>query len=236
MTQQQLGTVATGLAAGLVGGLASMFLTSAVQAQADIVTARQVNLVDDSGHLRGVLSGRDERGLASLAFYDSQGQVRGVFGTQDDGTPVLRLLDNGGQLRLVAEVQGESALLVVGERGGRNGMLASVGDTPVLSLTDRGRIRLQMQLADDGAPSLDLLTSQGQRGAGMIVDSSDASVVTLYEAGASRVVLGVVQEAAVLNFSDSTRQRLVVGVAQNGRPSISFLNENGEVVQELPTP
>ncbi len=236
MIQKQQWTVVMGLAAGLVGGLASMFFTSDVQAQAEVVTARQVNLVDDSGHLRGVLSGRDERGLASLAFYDSQGQVRGVFGTQDDGTPVLRLLDDGGQLRLVAEVQGESALLVVGERDGRNGMLASVGDTPVFSLADRGRSRIQMQLADDGAPSLNLLTSQGQPGVGVIVSSSDASVVTLYEAGASRVVLGVVQEAAVLNFSDSTSQRLVVGVAKNGRPSISFLNENGEVVQELPTP
>jgi len=236
MIQKQKWTVVMGLAAGLVGGLASMFLTSDVQAQAEVVTARQFNLVDDSGHLRGVLSGRDERGLASLAFYDSQGQVRGVFGTQDDGTPVLRLLDDSGQLRLVAEVQGESALLVVGERDGRNGMLASVGDTPILSLSDRGRSRIQMQLADDGAPSLNLLTSQGQPGVGVIVSSSDASVVTLYEAGASRVVLGVVQEAAVLNFSDSTRQRLVVGVAQNGRPSISFLNETGEVAQELPTP
>ena len=236
MTQERLGTVVAGLAAGLVGGLAAMLLTSDVQAQADVVTARQVNLVDDSGLLRGVLSGRDERGLASLAFYDSQGQVRGVFGAQDDGTPVLRLLDTGGQHRLVAEVQGESALLVVGLRGGRNGMLASVGDTPVLSLADRGRSRVQMQLAADGAPSLDLLTSQGQPGARVIVDSSDAPVVTLYEAGTSRVALAVIQESAVLNFSDPTRQRLVVGVAPNGRPSMSFLNENGEVVQGLPEP
>ena len=236
MTQERLGTVVAGLVAGLVGGLAATLLTSGAQAQADVVTARQVNLVDDSGRLRGVLSGRDERGLASIAFYDPQGQVRGVFGAEDDGTPVVRLLDTGGQRRLVAEVQGESALVVVGEQDGRNGMLASIGGTPVLSLADRGRSRLQMQLADDGAPSLDLLTTQGQRGARVVVDSSDAPVVTLYEEGTRRVALAVIQRAAVLNFSDPTRQRLVVGVAQNGRPSISFLNENGEVAQELPAP
>jgi hypothetical protein len=236
MTQERLGTVLAGLAAGLVGGLAASLLTSGVQAQADVVTARQLNLVDDTGRLRGVLSGRDERGLASVAFYDPQGQVRGVLGAQEDGTPVLWLLDAGGQRRLVAEVQGDDALLIVGEPDGRNGMLASLGGNPVFSLSDAGRSRLQMQLAGDGAPSLALSTSQGQRGAGMVVDSSDAPVVTLYEGGTPRVALAVIQQAAVLNFSDPASQRLVVGVASNGRPSISFLNEKGEVAQELPEP
>jgi len=235
MVRARTVTVMIALVAGFGGGMVATLLTGGVHAQADVVTVRQINLVDDVGRLRGVLSGRDERGLASIAFYDTEGQVRGIIGTQETGSPVLRFLGSDGRSRLTAEVQGRDPVLVVGEEDERAVVLASFGGTPVLRFSDRQRARLQMQVGENGAPSLDLLTSQGQRGAAVVVDSNDAAIVTLYGGGQPRVVLGVTQQSAVLNLSDAASPRLVIGVAENGRPSITFINENGAVLEEFPS-
>ena len=230
-------TVCSMLIASLIGGAASnLLLMNRVEAQApaEAVTTSQLNLVGDGGRLRAVLSARDERGLASLAFYDDAGQVRGVFGIQPDGTPTMRMFTATGQSRLFAALQGDDALVVVGDENGRQGLLGALGGTPMLSFGDSGRTRIQMQIGDSGAPQLALFTSAGQRGATLAVGSDDAPLLTLYDAGRPRAAFGVVQQSTVLNLSDATRPRLVFGVAENGRPSVNFFDENGEVIHELP--
>ena len=70
---------------------------------------------------------------------------------------------------------------------------------------------------------------------GMLVASLCGGMLAALLFGApARLTLGVVQQAVVVNFSDASQTRLVMGVADNGRPSITFLNADGEVVQELP--
>ena len=58
--------------------------------------------------------------------------------------------------------------------------------------------------------------------------------MTLHEEGQLRAAFGVQNKAAVLNMADDTQVRLVLGVAENGRPSISFLNSDGSIAEELP--
>lgn len=230
-------TVCSMLIASLFGGVASnLLLMNHVEAQApaEVVTTSQLNLVDGGGRLRGILSGSDERGLASLAFYDETGQVRGVFGIEADGSPVMRLYDAGGQTGLVATTQGDDALIVVGEDGGRQGLFGLVQGAPIVSLGDGTRSRMQLHLNTAGLPRLALSDSTGEQSAALSVGSDDMPQLMLSAGGRSRAVFGVVQDATVLNLLDATQPRLVVGVAENGRPSVSFLGENGEIVRELP--
>ena len=224
------------LVASLCGGmLASLLFGAHADAQSQaVVTTPQLNLVDGSGVLRGVLSAEDGNGLTSLAFYDADGHVRGVFGVERDGAPVVRLSDATGQDRLGARLSNEDVHLVVGDSRERHVLISSVAGTPLLSLADGGRRRAQLHLGDDGEPSFVLFGREGKRSATITVDSGDRPLVTLYDEGGPRLTLGVVQQAVVVNFSDASQPRLVMGVADNGRPSINFLNANGEVVQELP--
>ena len=226
------GMLVASLCAGMLAGL--LFGSHADAQGPAVVTTPQLNLVDGSGVLRGVLSAEDGNGLTSLALYDADGRVRGVFGVERDGAPVVRLSDATGQDRLDARLSGEDMHLVVGDSRQRHVLIASVAGTPLLSLADGGRRRAQLHLGDDGEPSLVLFGREGQWSAAITVDSGDTPLVTLYDDGRPRLTLGVVQQAVVVNFSDASQPRLVMGVADNGRPSINFLNANGEVVQELP--
>lgn len=226
------GLVAASMGGGVVGG---MLVGGTVAAQGgQVVTATQVNLVDASGQLRAVLAGRDERGMASLSFYDGAGQVRGIVGIEETGTPVLRLLTAQGQNRLQAFVENEDVFVIAGDDAGQSALLGTVGDTPMLSLGDGQRVRLRAQLSPEGTPALGLFDAEAQRSVTVETDSVGAPFLTLYEAGRPRTTLGITQRTAVVNMTDGQRARLVMGVAENGRPSVTFLDENGEVVGELP--
>ena len=122
--------------ASFVGGIAAnLFLTTQLGAQGapQVLTTSQLNLVDQSGRLRGILAGTDERGLSSLTFYDETGQMRGVFGIEPDGTPAVRLLDAAGQTRLLTTLQGEDAFVVVGADRETQGMFGSIQGNPMVT-------------------------------------------------------------------------------------------------------
>ena len=238
MTRERVLLMCGMLMASFLGGAAATVLSS-TEAEAQgpqVVTATQINLVDDAGRLRGILSGRDQRGLVSIAFYDVDGQIRGLVGAGENGNMELRFLGAGGENRLSARVQGENALLVVGDEGGRNTTLAYAGGTPVVSLAHGAQSRLQMQLGPEGAPSVDLLTSGRQRGVSLAVDATDAPFITLHgAAGRQRIAMAVVQDSAVINVADSSqRPRLVVGVSADGRPSVTVLDAGGQATAVFP--
>ena len=85
-----------------------------------------------------------------------------------------------------------------------------------------------------GAPSLIFLGRDGERAASVTVDDEDTPLVTLYERGRPRVTMGIVQESAVLNMTGPSGARVVVGVAGNDRPSVTLIDEAGEVIGGLP--
>ena len=224
------------LAAAFCGGaLASLLLGIPAGAQGtDAVTTSQVNLVDAGGALRGVLSARDERGQASLAFYDADGQTRARFGVDPQGDPEIELRNPAGQARLAAGVTGEDALLIVGDEREAHGVLGAAAGVPLLSFGDGRQARMQLQMAEDGRPSVVLAGADGQRSAALSMDGEDAPLLTLYHAGRQRVTLGVVQEAAVINVSGPGQSRVVVGVAADGFPSVTLYDDAGEAVGSIP--
>lgn len=263
MTQQRgrtyegLGMVAAMLGASFLGGAAaaSLLVGGAVRAQGaaqaqepaqaqapepapsvpQVLTATQINLVDGSGRLRGVLAASDERGLSSIAWYDAAGQVRSLSGIEQDGTPVVQLFDPAGQPRLAASVDGETAMIVAGARGAAQGFFGAIGGAPLVTLGDGERNRLQLLLGRDGQPRAVLSDGAGRPGLQLSVGSDNMPQVGLAASGRLRALLTVAQNAVVLNLRDADRSRLVLGVAENGRPSLNFLDAAGEVAVEIPS-
>ena len=243
--------VAAMLGASFLGGAAAATLVvgGAVRAQGSqqaqgetpappapqVLTATQINLVDGAGRLRGVLGASDERGLASIAWYDDDGQVRSLSGIGQDGTPIVQLYDPSGRPRLVASVDGETAMIVAGARGAGQGYFGTIGGAPLVTLNDGTQNRLQLLLNDAGRPRAILADAAGRQSIGLTVGSDDMPQVGLAAAGRLRTLLTVARNAAVINLLDTERPRLVLGVAENGRPSVNFLDEDGGVAVELPS-
>jgi len=181
-----------------------------------------------------VLAADDERGMASAAFYGGGGQLRALLGVEADGSPMLQLLDPAGRRRVWLAAPRSESLLVLGDEQERHVTLGALRGTPMLSLNEEGRSRAQMQLSERGVPSVALFTAAGERGATVLVGTDGAPVLTMFEDGRPRATMGVVNATSVINLTDAARARLVIGVAENGRPSITFLDEAGRAVQELP--
>ena len=237
MAKERVWMMGCMVVASFVGGIAAnLFLTTRVDAQGapQVLTTSQLNLVDQSGRLRGILAGTDERGLSSLTFYDETGQMRGVFGIEPDGTPVSRLLDASGQTRLLTTLQGEDAFVVVGADRETQGMFGSIQGNPMVTFGDGARSRMQLHLTPEGFPRMAMADTSGSEAVSLTVGSDDMPQVTLSAGGRPRTIMTVAQNATLLNLFDESRTRLVVGVAENGLPSVSFFDENGAPYSQLP--
>ena len=227
------------LAAAVTGGVVASVVTAAgvrVQAQGagDVLTAAQVNLVDGAGRLRGTLAGSDEAGRASLSLFDETGQVRATFGVQSDGAPLMQLHGPGGETRLLATLQGDDALVVVGQEGAPQGFFGAVQGTAMLTLGDGARSRMQLHLTPGGLPRVALADAAGQEAVALSVGSDAMPRLALSAGGRARAVLTVAQNATVLNLSDANGPRLVAGVADDGNPSVGFYDETGAIVDTVP--
>ena len=224
------------LVTSMAGGAASnLLLTARLGAQgADVVNASQVNLIDSEGRLRAVLAADDERGMASLAFYGPDGSLRGLVGTEPNGTPVLRFNDAAGVDRLSASVRNDEPVIRVGDQATPSVVMGSFGNTPVVGIFDRGRPQVQMTLGGQGEPRLSLFNAAGQRGVGLVVGADDAPFLYVFDAaGGPRLAMGTLQGSTVVNLGDGTRPRLVLGVADTGRPSIAFYDAEGAIVRDV---
>ena len=200
----------------------------------NVVTTRQINLVDSSGALRAVLSARDERGMPSLSFFDLTGQVRAAVGIEDDGRPFLHFLTADGERRLLAMLENDDAVVIVGDESDRTGMFGTAGGSPVLNFGSGGVVRVRLQLNRAGQPNLGLVDAEGRRGATMVLDETEAPLLTLYQQGRARATMGVVQDTTVLNMGTAGQTRLVMGVLPNGHPSLSFYDDEGQILEQFP--
>ena len=128
----------------------------------------------------------------------------------------------------------DDALLIVGDERQMRGVFGSNSGLPLLSFADGRQSRMQLQLGEDGRPSVVLVGGDGQRSAALSMDGDDAPLMTLYHAGRARVTLGVVQQATVINLNGLGQSRVVVGVAADGHPSVTFYDDAGEVIGTIP--
>ena len=235
--RERLWIVAAMLGAAVTGGVAASIVTAGVgvraQGAGEVLTASQVNLVDATGRLRGTLAGSDESGRASLSFLDGTGQVRATLGVQSDGAPLMQLHGSRGETRLLATLQGDDALLVVGAEGAPQGLFGAVRGTAMLTLGDGERSRMQLYMSPGGLPRVALADATGQEAVALSVGGDDMPRLALSIAGRPRVTVSATSDATALNLGDATATRLVAGVAEDGAPSMLFLDAAGEFMASL---
>ena len=135
-----------------------------------------------------------------------------------------------------AAVQGSAPVVAITADADRRAILSGLSGDPALTFTDGAQTRAEVGLTAGGLPGLHLIGPAGQRQLSMTVDrDGQQALVTVRDAGGrSRASVGVVQGATVINLSDEARTRVVMGVAPDGRASLSFLDEAGQIVRTLP--
>ena len=238
MTHTRVGSIGVIALASFVGGaVADGMLTGRVQARAQtpIVTAQQLNLVDGAGRLRAILSAEDERGLVSLSLFDASGAVRALLAVAPNGAPQLRLYDEAGSDPFAVTVESGGAVLEIRGESDRAALLGAPNGVPVLSFLQEGQSRVELGVNSSGSPRFGMFSQTGQRRASMSVGDDGTPLVTLYDDQArGRVLIGVVQGAAVINMADETRPRVVLGVESTGEPSLNFYDEGGQIVHQVP--
>ena len=221
----------------LGGAVASAVFAGRLQAQpqSSIVTAEQLNLVDRTGRLRGLLSAEDERGGVSLSLVDAAGEVRALLGVASNGTPQLRLYDEAGASSVAVTVDRSGPVLEISGDPEQVTLLGTPGGSPTLSFLQEGQSRVELGVSSAGAPRLVMFSGTGQRRASMVVGEDGAPLLTLYDdSGYARVRVGVLGGASVINMADENRPRIVLGVAPNGVPGLNFLDEGGQIFHGVP--
>ena len=238
MRQTRVGSIGVMALASFVGGaVANVALGGRVQAraQAPIVTAQQLNLVDSAGRLRAILSAEDERGLVSLSLFDTSGAVRALLAVAPNGMPQLRLYDEAGSDPFAVTVESGGPVLEVRGGSDRAALLGAPNGVPLLSFLQEGQSRVELGVNSRGSPRFGLFSQTGQPRASITVGDDGTSLVALNDdQGRGRVRIGVVQGAAVINMSDETQPRIVLGVESTGEPSLNFYDEGGQIVHVVP--
>ena len=238
MRHTRVGSIGVMALASFVGGaVADVMLTGRVQARAQtpIVTAQQLNLVDGAGRLRAILSAEDERGWVSLSLFDASGAVRALLAVASDGVPQLRLYDEAGSDPFAVTVESGGPMLEVRGGSDRAALLGAPNGVPVLSFLQEGQSRVELGVNSRGSPRLGMFSQTGQPRASITVGDDGTPLVALNDdQGRGRVRIGVVQGAAVINMSDETRPRIVLGVESTGEPSLNFYDEGGQIVHVVP--
>jgi len=225
------------LAAFLGGALASVLFSDVVGAQpiSDVVTTQQVNLVNRSGQLRGILSGEDESGRVSMALLDESGRQRAVLAAGPDGTPVLQMYDESQSLRLHLTLQDNAPVIVVNDDDGQRAILGTLDGFPALTFAEGEQPRAELAIGNSGLPRLQMLGPTGRPQLTVAVGNEGEPLVTWRDReGRSRAAFGLVQDAAVINLSDRSAARIVMGVNTDGTASLSFLDEAGTVEHQVP--
>ena len=238
MRHTRVGWIGVMAAASFVGGaVANVALAGRVQARAQIpiVTAQQLNLVDGAGRLKAIFSAEDERGLVSLSLFDASGAVRALLAVAPDGVPQLRLYDEAGSDPFAVTVESGGPVLEVRGGSDRVALLGAPNGVPVLSFLQEGQSRVELGVNSRGSPRFGMFSQTGQTRASIVVGDDGTPLVALNDdQGRGRVRIGVVQGASVINMSDETQPRIVLGVESTGEPSLNFYDESGQIVHVVP--
>ena len=127
-----------------------------------VLRAKQFELVDDRGFVRAMLySGPED--TAALEFFEDGQTPRVSVGVQQNGTAVLSLRDNDGNIRarLATEWQGEPTVF-------------TLRDAP-------DKIRAQIVLDQNGGVGVSLSDQSGKKSISLETHADGTSYIALYD-------------------------------------------------------
>lgn len=121
----------------------------------EVITAREIQLVDETGQISAVLSGSYEQ--PRLTFYNRDGAKVFILETTDSGGVFLRVSSTMGNAFLI-NTDDESVGLMLATTGGdpiKNAVLISVGEkTAYLTFDTNGSTGGMLGIMDNGIPQL----------------------------------------------------------------------------------
>jgi len=119
---------------------------------------RSLTVKDEKGKVR-VKLGTATDGSAHIEIHDQAGRVRLSLRTAANGAPHLRLADQAGKHRAVLRVFLDGSVFLALHDGL---LLRTVAKgSPSILLTDGGRVRTSLGIADAGSPALELKDAKG---------------------------------------------------------------------------
>ena len=221
-----------GLAAGFIGGRFAP-QPATTPAPAALIQARDFQLVDQAGRVRGRL-GIDAHGAALLTLFGPNGALPRVsLAATPQGGAELELGDGQHQIAVGLKAdQGARNLALYQEGKLRLGLEVQKNGEAAVNLYDKGHRLLNLGLTTQGDPHLTFY-GEGQKATLDLVSkkNGDRSLNLLGKNGTPRVVLGLKndQKAALGLFDPKGKTR----VALMDEPSLILLKA-GKPVRTLP--
>ena len=221
-----------GLAAGFIGGRWAPQPASA-PGPAALMQAREFQLVDQAGRLRGRL-GVDAQGAARLTLFGPDSDLpRASLAATPQGGAELDLGDGQHQNALELKAhQGVRNLTLNQEGKLRLGLEVQKNGEAAVNIFDQGHRLMSLGLTDQGDPHLTFFGEDHKAALNLVSKKNgDRSLNLLGKNGTPRVVLGLKndQKAALGLFDRRGKTR----VALIDEPSLILLKE-GKPVRSLP--
>jgi len=128
------------------------------EVNADVVRAKQFDLLDDEDNLRMRMNGGADEGVG-MEFYDRDGTVRLAIGVNREGTAVVDAKDDTGQTRARIGVEASGWPALFSLRNGANNIVAQIAmhddESPSVTLTDgMGTTLVQIAVFDGNEGSI----------------------------------------------------------------------------------
>lgn len=165
-----------------------------------------------SGEYRHKLTLSASATVTGLALHDDDGTERLKFTVDDDGRPVLRLLDSVGQDRVVLSAGGENNGLKVYDSHDVLRMIIGVNadEIPWFVMNDELTVpRIKMTILPDGTSGVFVDQRNGQTVVSMASASTTHGFSVFDTTGGSRILLGMAGSEAGLVILNEDGQRTV---------------------------
>jgi hypothetical protein len=177
---------------------------------ADVVRARRVELADDAGTVRAVLSG----------------------GTTPESPCGLMLNDAGGTTRLAVHIttHGTPQVDILGADGTPKIHLALDRDgAPLVAILGQGSDGITFRVPAGGAPTMELIDAAGDARVHLRADEQGAGLVMVAIPGRSQLILATRNAApAVLLTDKEGKPRVSITMTEADGPDIRTLQADGQ--------
>jgi hypothetical protein len=178
-------------------------------ASVDVLRARRVELTDDQGTVRAVLSGGAGPGTpCGLMLSDEQARPRLAVHVTTSGNPQVDVLAADGTPRLHLALDADGV--------------------PTVALLGQGRDGITLRVPNGGSPTVELIDGAGDARMHLRVDERGAGLVLVAIPGKSQLILATRNNAPALLMTDSEGQpRLSLTVTESDGPDVRVLGEDG---------
>lgn len=203
-------------------GLCALAAVVVGAALPDDVSARRLALTGADGQPRAVLAVVND--LPSLSFLDDRANTKLTMGVRRDGTPYADMLDVNDDGKLKSRI----SLGLIKEGAG------------VLLLRDKAGVpRAGIGVGPNGVANISLSNAKGKDAVWIGTDEDESSRIALFNSNGDPTVAiansGKGRQPMIYFRDLNGKPRLQITVQENGEPSVTCFDANGNATFRAPT-